>query len=213
MPPPQKRLNNIFSPEEMRDILIAIAALTIIFSYPNFLTLLPSAFIVVVTSFFLHELAHKFVAIKFGVKAFFKIWPLGIIAGLLFMFIPGVKFAAPGAVVIYSHKFAKWKRKYERYMHFTEITIKQVGIIAAAGPVVNVIIALVAWGMASSFFIGNEFLTYLVLINSWLAIINLIPVNPLDGSKIFTWKPWFWFLLIFFSGILLLSSISEFYLR
>jgi Zn-dependent protease len=210
------RVGEIFSRDELRDIFIAIVVLTVIFSYPNypsvsgFLALLPSAFIVVVTSFLIHELAHKFAAIRYGAKAYFKIWPLGLLAGIVFMFIPMVKIVAPGSVVVYSHKFGQWKRKYERYSKITEITIKEVGVIAAVGPLMNIVIALIAWGMLQTAFVGNAFLSYLVLINSWLAIINLIPMNPLDGAKVFTWKPWLWLLLIVVSAIFLLNIVPYF---
>lgn len=209
------KLEEVFSRDELRDIFVAIFVLTVIFSYvpsvSGFFSLLPAAFVVVVTSFLIHELAHKFVAIRYGAKAYFKIWPLGLIAGLVLMLIPMVKIVAPGSVVIYSHKFGRWKRKFERHSKFTEITIKEVGIIAAVGPLMNIIIALVAWGMLSTAFVGNQFLAYLVLINAWLAIINMIPVNPLDGAKVFTWKPWLWLMMIVISAIFLLNAIPLFF--
>jgi Zn-dependent protease len=33
--------------------------------------------------------------------------------------------------------------------------------------------------------------------NGLLALFNLIPIPPLDGSKIFMWKMWFWLFLVF----------------
>lgn len=69
-------------------------------------------------------------------------------------------------------------------------------IVAAAGPISNVIIALLAWGTLA---IGVrimpiadhpelegaiQFLLILVAINIGLATFNMIPVPPLDGSKI-----------------------------
>lgn len=201
----------IFSRDEFRDLVVAIGSTTIIFAYPNFSQLLPAAFVVVVTSFLLHELAHKFVAMRYGAKAFFKLWPFGVILGLIFMFIPPLKLIAPGSVVVYPQRFARWKRKFEKYSRFTEITIKEIGIIAAVGPLVNIILALFSWGLSHSIFPGNLFLNYLTLINSWLALINLMPINPLDGAKVFTWKPWFWFVMIVVSAIFLLNVVPLFF--
>ncbi len=206
----------IFSSDELRDIFIAIVATTVIFAYSGldhnrFAQLLPSAFVVVVTSFLLHELAHKFVAMRYGVRAFFKLWPFGVIVGLIFMFIPPLKIVAPGSVVVYPQRFGRWKRRYQKYSRFTEITFKEVGIIAAVGPLVNIILALISWGLLQLVFLGNSFLAYLVLINSWFAIINLIPINPLDGSKIFMWKPWFWLVMIVVSAIFLLNAVPIFF--
>ncbi len=63
-------------------------------------------------------------------------------------------------------------------------------LISAAGPAANLLIALV-FGFMIRF--GSEILSpdfliisaYIVAINITLAIFNLIPVPPLDGSKIF----------------------------
>lgn len=201
----------VFSRDEVRDIFIAIISMTVVLAYPNFLNLLPSAFVVVVSSFLLHELAHKFVAMRYGARAYFKLWPFGVVVGLIFMFIPPLKILAPGSVVIYSQKFAKWKRRFEKYSHRTEITIKEVGIIAVVGPLVNIILALVAWGLYNTIFLSNLFLAYFVMINSWLAVVNLIPVKPLDGAKVFTWKPWLWLILLVVSAMFLLSSVPIFF--
>jgi Zn-dependent protease len=35
-----------------------------------------------------------------------------------------------------------------------------------------------------------------VSINSWLAFFNLLPLPPLDGSKVIVWKWQVWLLLI-----------------
>ena len=65
--------------------------------------------------------------------------------------------------------------------------------IAAAGPVSNLMLAFIA-GMVLRLLIGTEFLTehiivlllYFTRINIALAVFNMIPVAPLDGSQIFS---------------------------
>ena len=65
--------------------------------------------------------------------------------------------------------------------------------VAAAGPVSNLLLAMVA-GMVLRFMNGTGLLTdsifilliYFTRINIALAIFNLIPVAPLDGSQIFS---------------------------
>lgn len=59
-------------------------------------------------------------------------------------------------------------------------------IVAAAGPASNLALALL-FGLiirTGLFPMGNEIWTYVVLINISLMLLNLIPIPPLDGSKI-----------------------------
>ena len=63
--------------------------------------------------------------------------------------------------------------------------------VSAAGPLANLFLCFVAvlimtargsLGMSSSYV--NQFLYWLMLYNVWFAFFNLIPIPPLDGSKI-----------------------------
>jgi len=72
------------------------------------------------------------------------------------------------------------------------------GLVAAAGPGSNLIIALI-FGLAlrfmpltQSLYLQNliQIFTYIVILNLLLAVFNLVPIPPLDGSKIvFTFFP------------------------
>lgn len=57
-------------------------------------------------------------------------------------------------------------------------------LTSLAGPASNFLIALLVSLICNIFHINNIFLYLFVLINISLAIFNLIPVPPLDGSKI-----------------------------
>jgi Zn-dependent protease/CBS domain-containing protein len=64
-------------------------------------------------------------------------------------------------------------------------------IIAAAGPAVNVVIALglwlvIGWHAAAdpAVFEGSNFLMKLMQINVWLVLFNLLPAFPMDGGRI-----------------------------
>ena len=195
----------VFSRIELRDIAIAVAVLTasftIIFSrrwklfsddaLTNVLWWILVSFILVMCSFILHELAHKFTAQKFGAWSEFRMYPAGLVLCLI-MSVVGFLFAAPGAVYI---------RGY--------ITDEMNGKISAAGPAVNIVIsaiALVLWllipnGLAASLFF------LLGYMNAFLAIFNLLPIPPLDGSKIFKWEPTIYILMIVLAAILLIVHI------
>lgn len=136
--------------------------------------------------FLLHELAHKFVAQHYGCAAEFRAWDqLLYLAVGLAVFI-GFIFAAPGAVMISGM-----------------ITRKENGLISAAGPATNYILAMIFFGLlyllpqwANVFATGFS-------INIWLGLFNLIPFGPLDGKKVFYWNKLVWGGMILF-GVLFL---------
>ena len=177
----------MFSRIELRDIAIAVAVLTasftIIFSrrwrlfsddvMMNALWWVLVSFIMVMSSFILHELAHKFTAQRFGAWSEFRMYPTGLILCLI-MSVVGFLFAAPGAVYI---------RGY--------ITDEMNGKISIAGPAVNIGISTVA--LILCLIIGKglsaDIFFLLAYMNAFLAVFNLLPIPPLDGSKVLKWNP------------------------
>jgi len=186
-----------FSKNEFYQILIAIAVLTIAFSfalapYPPLANLsyvlsnLPLSFFAIITAFFCHEIAHKYMGQKFGYWSEFRMYSQGLLLALFLGIFTGFIFAAPGAVQI-------------RGMPNKE----EMGKIALAGPLTNIILSslfitlwIVETGLIAqiSFFIGY--------INAFLALFNLIPFGFFDGKKIFTWRKEIWFMLVAISIIL-----------
>jgi len=141
--------------------------------------------------FILHELAHKVVAQRYGLWAEFRMSPTFLMLAVGMAYLLGFLFAAPGAV----------------YISGSYITSEQNGRIAAAGPLMNVLLAVIFLliSMQSGFVEGfgayGELAIFLgVRINLWLAAFNMLPFSVLDGRKVLTWsKPAFagMFLLIF----------------
>ncbi|MBI5159736.1 site-2 protease family protein [Candidatus Micrarchaeota archaeon] len=137
--------------------------------------------IVVVTvgsGFILHELAHRFVARKFGAYAVYKMWPAGLVIALVFALM-GFLFAAPGAVYI----FAPY------------LTRRQNGLISIAGPLTNVALALLffaAMAFTAQEGIASDVFSMGMRVNLFLAFFNMIPIFPLDGSKVLAWNALIW---------------------
>jgi Zn-dependent protease len=121
--------------------------------------------------FLLHELAHKAVAQRFGQIAQFRADYGMLLLALAFAF-AGFLFAAPGAVY-----------------HRGRITERENGLIALAGPVMNLVLAV---GFAPLALFASGFLGTLgafgVSINLLLAGFNMIPFGPLDGRKVLSWS-------------------------
>ncbi|MFA5077161.1 MAG: site-2 protease family protein, partial [Candidatus Micrarchaeia archaeon] len=119
------------------------------------------------------------VAMKFGGYAEFKMWAQGLILALVLATFLGVVFAAPGAVYIYAPR----------------ITRKQNGLISLAGPLVNLILSVIflALALLIPLSFGSMNIWYFASkINVWLGMFNMVPVYPLDGSKILDWNIFVW---------------------
>lgn len=143
------------------------------------------------TGFILHELAHKYVAIHYGAHAEFRAWRTGLLLAIALAFFAGFVFAAPGAVYVFGRN----------------ITVKQNGLISLAGPITNLLVVLL-FGILSLIlsptgFLRDVFATAM-FVNFFLAAFNMIPVFPLDGSKIFMWNKSAWIItmLIAASGVI-----------
>ncbi len=193
-----------FTAKEVRDIVISMSVIALIFAYifsgrnisnPNFISLIPITFIAVGLGFVLHELAHKFVAIKYGFWAEYKLWAEGLILAVVVAVALGFVFAAPGAV----------------YIHGNYISREQNGKISLAGPATNIILAglfflLMQYSASSQIIMLLGLLGFTV--NSFLALFNLIPFSVLDGAKVFRWNPLIWVSMVAVAFIMVLFSFS-----
>jgi len=197
-----------FTSSEVRDLIIAFFVISLCFAIVQggrdtnaVLSILPIVMVGVGAGFILHELGHKFVSMKYGYWAEFKLWPQGLIFALVTSFF-GFVFAAPGAVYTYAN-----------YM-----TDEINGKISIAGPIVNIILALVFLGIAtavypSAFYSSNMLLAFIICsvgysVNSFLAVFSRLPIGNLDGSKVLTWNFGIWIIIIAIAGILTLMSMT-----
>lgn len=172
-----------FSKGEVRDILISMVVIAGVFAYvfagrnlQVALVLLPATLVTVGLGFVLHEIAHKLMAIRYGFWAEYRLWLEGLVLALVTSYF-GFVFAAPGAV----------------YIHGNYIDRDVNGKISIAGPLTNIMLALI-FLMASSV-LPSPLRDVAVLgyaVNSFLALFNLIPIAVLDGAKVFRWNPLIW---------------------
>ena len=161
-----------FSKTEIIHILCSLAAITAAFAIAYQINI----FLGILTlglGFLLHELSHKAVAQHYRCFAEFRADFRMLLFTVLISFM-GIVFAAPGAVVILGRPGMKRK---------------EFGRIAAAGPLANIILSLIFLGL---FLSGVPWLKALsvtgFMINSWLALFNMLPFGMFDGRKVLYWS-------------------------
>ena len=119
----------------------------------------------------LHELGHKFVGLILGYQSMFNLWIPGLLLGV-FLRVIGSPFIilAPGYVSVNP-----------------DLPI-ELAVIAFIGPFINLLLFLTAIFVLrfKRKIKRKEFLFWHLtkMINLWLFIFNMIPIPPLDGSKV-----------------------------
>lgn len=167
-----------FSQRELRDLMVAWVALGVAFTFffgggasaletGAFVRLFPISMLTAGLGFLLHELAHKVVAVRFGQIAEFRA-DYGMLVLAIAVSLAQFIFAAPGAV-----------------HHRGMLTPRQHGLIALAGPVTNLLLALV---FVPVLFVSTTAGVYGIGINLLLAAFNMLPFGPLDGKTVFRWS-------------------------
>jgi len=186
-----------FSPGEISSIIIAWLVLSVAITYRNFVGLFTgigslevviAGFIATATGFIIHEMGHKYVAIRRGYVAHFRLWMQGLLLTLFVVVFSGggIVFGAPGAVYIapaaaaayYGYDSASRPRDPEQ----------ENMVISAAGPGINLAFAVAFLALVLATLSGSFLWTiaqFGFALNVGLGSFNMLPVPPLDGSKIF----------------------------
>ena len=125
-----------------------------------------------VPSVILHELGHKFVAQALGLVAHFEMWTTGLVLGVVLKLLNfGFMILAPGYVSISGL-----------------VSPLQSFLTAFSGPLVN--LALWVGALLVLKYVPSlsgkkvQYFSLLAMINKWLFLFNMIPIPPLDGSKV-----------------------------
>ena len=147
--------------------------------------------IILLFSVVIHEVAHGYAALYLGDKTAeyegrLTLNPIKHIDMLGTIILPALSLMLPGSFLFGWAKPVPFNPYNLRNRRWGE------AIVAAAGPLSNILLALI-FGFFIRFFLipqgmlsgpAGQLCAIIVLVNITLAIFNLVPVPPLDGSKI-----------------------------
>jgi len=130
--------------------------------------------------FIAHEMAHKILAQKYGCQAEFRSWDKMLILAVIMSFF-GFVIAAPGAVMISG-----------------PVGTRRNGKISAAGAIANLVVASIFLSLLIIPVTGIVFqiAKYGFMINTWLALFNMIPFAMFDGKKVLKWSKTVYFIMV-----------------
>ena len=173
---------------ERRDLLITWLALSAAFTVAMIGTsrLIPALILEMFlismftagVAFLLHEMAHKFTAMRYGYWAEFQMNTTMLVVAVAVAALAKVVFAAPGATMIFG----------------SHITPEENGKISLAGPLSNLLllipfVLLLIVGLNTGIFELALVGIMGVRVNAMIAAFNLLPLGPLDGVKVLAWNP------------------------
>ena len=198
--PIDSRINRILN-TELRQLMLGMILVLLVgisfflsnnYSYSAITILILG--LVLMGSFLIHEMSHKFFALRNGYSAEFRVNSMGVLLTFFSIFLP-LKIIAPGAVMISGYP-----------------SNSTLGKIALAGPVSNIILGLFSLFILASFSITSELFAIIstaAYINGILAAFNLLPFSIIDGKKVYNWNKYIWIFSFIFciSFIFVVSNI------
>ncbi len=140
----------------------------------------------IVSAFLIHESAHRIIASIGGFRSRFIISPPWLLVTLISAFLP-IRVIAPGYVEV------------SGFSPVNPLRFKWLLYSVVGGPASNIALALITF----SLFKLVPGLLAVASINAYVAFFNLLPIPPLDGSKIFSTSKSLWALLFIASAALL----------
>jgi Zn-dependent protease len=180
-----------FSEDEKQQLLIASLIFVLVelsflffYYYLDFFELFIAG-LVILPLFALHELAHKYTAIRYGYPAKFYLDQNMALISLISVILP-FKIIAPGAVIWFGTPNSRIRAN-----------------VSVMGPIVNIFIGGVL--LITSIFLPPFWSLIILFISKAsfdLAFFNLLPFSILDGAKVYNWNQTFFFVIFGFTTII-----------
>jgi len=207
-----------FSKEEFKGILLVVLVFGFVFSMqdwfgkgvalPEIVRSIGIGLVIAAVSVFVMEAGHRFAALYIGFKVETKIWWYGLMITLILGILSGGRLVWLGATGIWIHHLAVHRLGAFRYGPNTE----PFAWIAAAGPLANIILATVVKNIELYVPViqANPVIAQKIFFFNWLlAGLNLLPIPPLAGSRLFFYsRLWYAFIAGSVIGYLFLTAFQ-----
>jgi len=178
-----------FTSSELRGLIISILAIAFIISFKEWgatefdlavgLYNLFNAVLIVALSILVHDAGQRLWGLAIGYRVEFKLWSFGLLAALV------VAFATNGSLwlIVPSgfllHHIASHRLGWFRY----GINYFGQAMVALAGPLFTLMLIILLKVLST--FSPNPLIQKAIVLNVIYAITSLLPIPPLDGSKIY----------------------------
>lgn len=178
-----------FTPHELRGLLIAIFIVAFIISFKDWGTTtfdfrtglknLFNAVLIVALSILIHDMGQRLWGLAIGFRIEYKMWTFGLIIALVIAFVSNgsLWLIAPAGFML--HHLAGHRLGFFRY----GINYFGQAMVALAGPLFTLMLVILLKVLSA--FSPNPLLQKAVMFNVVYAITSLLPIPPLDGSKIY----------------------------
>lgn len=178
-----------FTPQELRGLITAVLVIAFIISFKNWgdatfdfgvgLFNFFNAILIVALSILVHDAGQRVWGLIIGYKVEFKVWSIGLFIALVLAFASNGRFwlIVPGGFML--HILAGHRLGWFRY----NINYFGQAMVALAGPLFSFML-IILLKILHSFF-PSPLLYDAIKFNVIYTITSLLPIPPLDGSKIF----------------------------
>jgi len=178
-----------FTHHELRGLIIAILAIAFIISFKEWGTTrfdlttglfnLFNAVLIVALSILIHDFGQRIWGLAIGYRIEFKMWTFGLVVALIIAFISNgsLWLIVPSGFML--HHIAGHRLGWFRY----DINYFGQAMVALAGPLFTLMLIILLKVLYP--FFPNPLIQKAIIFNVVYAITSLLPIPPLDGSKIY----------------------------
>ncbi len=164
-------------------------------------------FLIVSLALLVKIIAQKIYALHIGFNVEYSMWLYGLLLCLMLVFASrgNLFFIATGSIII--HFMPGHRLGYFRY----GLNYFAMGVVALMGPLANIVLALILRILQP--FVASNLVHSAILVNIYFAIFSMLPIPPLDGSKIlYASRAFYFFTLGIIVGAAILLNFGGLFL-